>query len=413
MAILYDRSTGRLEITDNSVGMDEVELEEALKVGAHAPRPRGRSKYGMGLKTAACWFGNHWSITTKKIGVPYELTVDIDVGRIASGEADLAVQKIAADDPERHFTKISIWSLNRTINTRTVSTIRRFLASMYREDLRDGLVHLFWQATEIIWDDSPSKWLTAPDGSRYYKAFEFEVAGKVVRGNIGVLETGSRALAGFSIFQNRRMIRGYPESWRPTILYGQDQGSNNLVNQRLIGEIHLDDFEVSHTKNDIIWDGDEEDILQRKLYHACAEYRRIASDRRKGQDSRRPSEVQVRAAVNQVQSELNSDEMVDILNLTDLPPMAALDAAARDLVEGEAKREPTMAGALGNFNIKVRKYALDKVRSEAEACRDRPALQALYFVKRPNSRTSTSMRCSASVSTTVCRARLSRVSSAS
>jgi HSP90 family molecular chaperone len=51
VAILYDRAAGRVEITDNSIGMDEGELEEALKVAAHAPRPHGRSKYGMGLKT--------------------------------------------------------------------------------------------------------------------------------------------------------------------------------------------------------------------------------------------------------------------------------------------------------------------------------------------------------------------------
>jgi len=166
---------------------------------------------------------------------------------------------------------------------------------------------------------------------------------------VGVLETGSRALAGFSIFQNRRLIRGYPDSWRPTILYGQDQGSNNLVNQRLVGEIHLENFEVSHTKDDIIWDGDEEG----QLYQTCAEYRRVASDRRKGQDSRRPNAIQLRTAINQVQSELDSNEMVDVLNLTEPPPATVLDQSVKDLVEGEARREPTIIATLGNMAIKV------------------------------------------------------------
>jgi hypothetical protein len=287
------------------------------------------------------------------LGEPYTFTVEIDVEKIAAGHLDLEVTRILADDPSRHFTKITIGSLNRGLNTRTVGKIRTFLASMYREDLRDRLVAIYFQGAALIWDDGQGKWLTAQDGTPYQKSFEFEVAGKQVRGNVGVLETGSRALAGFSIFQSRRLIKGYPDSWRPTVLYGQDLGSNNLVNQRLVGEIHLDGFEVSHTKDDIIWDGDEEDDLQRKLYQVCAEYRRVASDRRKGQDSRRPNNVQLRAAVNQVQSELNSDEIVDILNLTDLPPMAALDTAARDLVESEARREPTMVAAIGNINIKV------------------------------------------------------------
>ena len=45
-----------------------------------------------------------------------------------------------------------------------------------------------------------------------------------------------------------------------------------LVNQRLIGEIHLDAFEVSHTKDDILWMGDEEDTVQSELKQVCAEY---------------------------------------------------------------------------------------------------------------------------------------------
>lgn len=353
VSVLYDRVAGTLEITDNSIGMNEDELEEALKVAAHAPRQSGRSKYGMGMKTAACWFGNSWTVVTKKLGDPDELSVHVNVERIAEGNADLEVTKKTADDPTRHYTKISISDLNRSLNTKTIGKIRTFLRSMYREDLRENLVRLVWQTGEVTWDDDRGNWLKAPDGAPYFKEFEFEVEGKKVRGNVAVLETGSRALAGFSIFQNRRMIRGYPDSWRPTVLYGQDLGSNNLINQRLVGEIHLDGFEVSHTKDDIIWDGDEEDELQRKLYHECAEYRRVASDRRKGKDSRKPSSVAQSAAINQLKKELNSEEIVDILTLTDLPAQETLDAAVKDMVEGEALREPTMIAFLGNFVVKV------------------------------------------------------------
>ena len=34
------------------------------------------------------------------------------------------------------------------------------------------------------------------------------------------------------------------------------------MNQRLVGEIHRDEFEVSHTKDDIHWVDDEEDQVQ-------------------------------------------------------------------------------------------------------------------------------------------------------
>src|SRR5262249_1491549 len=50
ISILYDRDSGTISIKDNSIGMSEQELEEALKIAAHAPRDGGRSKYGMGMK---------------------------------------------------------------------------------------------------------------------------------------------------------------------------------------------------------------------------------------------------------------------------------------------------------------------------------------------------------------------------
>ena len=70
--------------------------------------------------------------------------------------------------------------------------------------------------------------------------FDFIVNGKKVWGWAGVLANGSRADAGFSIIQANRVIKGWPESYRPTTLFGdQEGGSNDLVNQRLVGELFL------------------------------------------------------------------------------------------------------------------------------------------------------------------------------
>jgi hypothetical protein len=72
------------------------------------------------------------------------------------------------------------------------------------------------------------------------------------------------------------------KSWRPQSIYGQEGGSNDLVNQRLLGEVHLDPFDVSHTKDDILWLGDEEEEVERYLLNACKEYRETARKMRKG-----------------------------------------------------------------------------------------------------------------------------------
>src|SRR5207253_658559 len=104
-----------------------------------------------------------------------------------------------------------------------------------------------------------------------------------------ILGQGSsgRPNAGFSILRRGRVIRGHPNNWRPEEIFGQEQGSNNLINQRITGEINLDMFEVSHTKDDILWQGDEEDQVQAKLKDESADFINIARPPRKGsKDSR-------------------------------------------------------------------------------------------------------------------------------
>ena len=89
-------------------------------------------------------------------------------------------------------------------------------------------------------------------------------------GWFGVLKKGKagRSKAGFSIFHNKRMVEGWPSSWRPWNIFGGrdgEEGSNNLLNQRLVGEIHLDDFEVAHTKDGMYWRSGEEEGLGKLL----------------------------------------------------------------------------------------------------------------------------------------------------
>jgi hypothetical protein len=90
--------------------------------------------------------------------------------------------------------------------------------------------------------------MQAADGSLYKKDFLFEVNGKPVLGWVGILKQGAggRVEAGFSVIQAKRVIHGWPEAWRPMAIYGP-YGTNDLVNQRLVGELELDGFEVSHS----------------------------------------------------------------------------------------------------------------------------------------------------------------------
>lgn len=353
VSITYDRATELLRIADNAMGMSLGELDHALHVGARPADTTGRSKFGMGMKTAACWFGNLWTIKTKKLGETTEYFVTVDVDSVADGANTLPMQSNQGKDPKTHYTVLEIKAHNRRLQGRTLGKIRDFLSSMYRKDIADGSLTLLWQGDSLEWPGySDDQFLKAPDGTHYKKPFEFAVNGKRVAGWVGVLRKGSRARAGFSILHAGRVVRGWPDSWRPESIYGQLLGSNDLVNQRLVGELYLDDFDVSHTKDDILWLGDDEDQVQDKLKEVCADYSNVARSARKGtEDQRGPSDLEVQTAVEELQQELSSEEMVDLMTVEPVLPPELVRQAFLPLREGVVQDEQAFSADIGGLEV--------------------------------------------------------------
>ena len=262
--IEYSSEAGTIIISDNSIGMDDEVLDRAMTVGEPPPDPTGRSQYGMGMKTAACWLGDHWIVRTTRLGSSIEYTVTVDVESVAGGDMNLPTAEADVDASE-HYTVITISELNVSFLGRRVAKIRDYLASMYREDLRRGQLRLQWQGEDLRWDEVGDQFLVDPDGNEYRRDVSTSVNDKAVEGWVGVLASGGRSQAGFSIFHSGRMVRGFPQSWRPEEIFGQEEGSNNLINQRIVGEFHLDAFPVTHTKDDILWSDEEEPEVERAI----------------------------------------------------------------------------------------------------------------------------------------------------
>lgn len=356
VSIIYDRDDeGQyLRISDNAMGISYQELERALHIGMPPPNPNGRSKYGMGLKTAASWLGNCWSIRTKKYGETVEHSVTIDVEEVARAtDGALPYRERKSRRANDHYTVIEIRDLNRKFPSRTLGKIRDYLRSMYREDFRNEILTLIWRGDTLTWEDP--ELLADRLGEVYRKEFGFTVDGQKVYGWVGILAKGTRARAGFSILHSGRVVRGWPDSWRPSSLYGQIQGSNDLVNQRLVGEIHLDGFDVSHTKDDILWLGDQEDSVEEELERCCGDYKEIAKQYRKGDDDGRgPQGAEVDVAVDEFRRELESPEMVDRIRIDVLPPAEAVSQALRSLTSTAADRlQETLKARIGSLSARI------------------------------------------------------------
>lgn len=349
LTVVIEYANDSIIISDNSIGMNEADLDRALKVGRPPEHPTGRSKYGLGMKTAACWFGDNWSITTKKYGEEYGLTISIDVDAIAKQEGDVDIKPITFDArKEEHYTIIKIENLNRKFVGRTLGKIREFLSSIYRFDFSGYGLQLFWNGSQLEWQGYENKLYIGKDGVRAKKQFEFEINGKSVKGWVGVVgQKASRKIGGFAIIQNNRVIQN---NFKPSLVFGeQDEGSNDLVNQRVLGELFLDGFSVSHTKDKIVWEKNEEEELDEKLGAICADMRELALTLRFRKENQKDELAQFKEeAVTLLSSELKSGELSNYLKSVQPYPekvISSIETKISDKVKDEY--EPTIGVTIG------------------------------------------------------------------
>lgn len=258
-------------ITDRAAGITASAFPRAFSPSQPPPDATGLSEFGLGMKAAACWFARQWSVRTSALGEPVERTIEFDVPRITrEGIESLPVTEtpVPASD---HHTVITLSQLLVRPRGRTIAKIRDHLQSIYRVLIRKGIVRIrlsTGSATEDLVHSEP-KLLVAPhfrepEGAarEWRREFDFTVEqGKRVWGWAGLLETGSVSRAGFSVFRRDRLIQGSAdETYRPLEIC---RTPNSYTYQRLVGEIFVDGFDVSHTKDGIQWAGLEELVISR------------------------------------------------------------------------------------------------------------------------------------------------------
>lgn len=322
---LNDEQGEYLIIQDNSIGMSAESLEKAVIIGKSPSQPGWRSKYGLGLKTAACWFGDFWTVQTKRLGENASHYVEFDVNRVANGDMDLRYKRFDAN-PEEHYTIITIRQLNKLIRGRTKGKIRDHLMSIYRIDISNDTLEIIWDDQVLNWNYEEmifSRLLSNHNGERIKRDFDFLVDGKKVKGWAGVFESGSRADAGFSLIQADRVIKGWPDSFRPASVFGEQVGGrNDLINQRIVGEIFLDGFDISHTKDEVLFTDEQIASLEEQLLENIGDLKNIALTFRKYEaDNEKADENDEDIAIAELLQEVDSFAMKEVLrNFIPAPP---------------------------------------------------------------------------------------------
>ena|GEM_PF-3598899 len=290
--ISFDDRVGRLVVDDNAAGIARSEIRRALRTGEPPPDTSvGLNLHGVGMKAAAFWWGRHLTIETWPLGEPDGWKVEIDLGEAGTQpQSTAAVHKI----PRREHagTRVTVDGLwqGAPVASKTRATVAAYLPSIYRKfiSVADGVsgaslaidgahpVRLFLDGRHLSFE--PPRLLKAPfwptpDGPArggreklWRKRISVRLkSGKKIAGWVGILETMSRELSGFTLHYRGKGIGGVTplgaakdsnSGFRPRRVFGQ---SGSYRAQSYIGEFDVTALGKSITTDSSLWTPDEEE----------------------------------------------------------------------------------------------------------------------------------------------------------
>ena len=256
----------RISIRDNAAGSLLKDFSCCFRPATLPPDRTGLAEFGMGMKSAACWFAPKWTVRTSALGDPVVRTIKFDIENIVADDIhELNITEDPADQ-DSHFTEIILEDVFHVPAGRTVAKIKDHLTDIYRVFERDGLLDLRLKGETLTYQPPAilhQPYFKTPDRQpqTWRKDIIFDLGTDLkVRGFAAIREKASTKKAGFGLFRRGRIIQGSgDDGYRPPLIFGR---SNSYRYQRLFGELHLDGFEVSHTKDGFRWDENEQPFLE-------------------------------------------------------------------------------------------------------------------------------------------------------
>ena len=275
--VTYNAQDNKLTVVDNAFGMEIDRFRDAILLDSRNESQTGRNEFGMGLKTAASWFGKVWTVISTQYGSTNRYTATVDIPKLE--KYHLQGTKIYRDNvaADSHGTEIIIEQVTKKITSpRTIGKIRDLLSSMYRRDINNRNIEIWFNGEPIIFDEYPI--LTNFRGKSWKKDLDFSVefdgSSYHITGFVAIMNPGSFTKSGFALFrQDRVVIGGTDSNYKPPQIFGQAQSQISL---KLFGELNMDDFPVNQAKDGFIWDDGLEDTFISRLKDNIQEYIEIA-----------------------------------------------------------------------------------------------------------------------------------------
>lgn len=256
-----------ITIRDNAYGIEESKFDKAFELANVPMDASGLNEYGMGMKVSSIWLSNLWSVETTAYGESTKKIVTFDLDEVVTNEeTELNVIEKPCDK-NSHYTIITLRKLsqNKPVG-RQISTIVKHLGSIYTKFIRNNILELL--VNDQLVEDVVLNPLVAPYWKTpqekpitWKKDINFEAMQYKVKGFIGILnKMSTNTDNGFLLFRRNKVIgTSYDTKYRPKILCGE-VGSPRY--KRIYGELELEGFSVSFTKNSFTQDGDLDAFIE-------------------------------------------------------------------------------------------------------------------------------------------------------
>lgn len=256
--IKIDIDLNSIRIFDNAAGISFSNFQKAFKPGKIPENREGLNEFGMGMKVAAVWLSDLYSVKSTALNENIERTIQFDRIKVTQNSLkSIEVQNKMANS-NAHFTEIFLTKLNldnAPTHHKQIEKLKNHLTDIYRDFIRSKTVKIFVN-DELLTYIEPQILIAKEQDSQQREKGELQKwqldvdlslpNGRRIFGFLALLDKMDQKHNGLSLFRRGRVIQGsHDEKYFPSFLFGQPGSS---LYRLLFGELHLEGFDVSFNK---------------------------------------------------------------------------------------------------------------------------------------------------------------------
>ena len=247
-------------ISDNAAGISDKFMLKAFEPGNIDYGKKGLNEFGIGMKNAAVWISDFYSVKTCALNENYSKQINFDYKDVIENEVEELEIEYSKANIEETYTRITLKGLRGSVDNFDFDSIGKELSSIYRIFLATGeltikfcgkdlqyeypkVMNLPYFAESIAAKKNRQK---QPANIKWRYDFSFKFRGKnkndkekTIKGFVAILDKINKRANGVSYFRNGRVVEGAgDQKVFPASICGNG-GSHQ--HKRIFGELHFDE----------------------------------------------------------------------------------------------------------------------------------------------------------------------------